>query len=231
MPEETKNGGTYPANLERKKAQRLRLMVELYNMVDGFDAQPVETARLAARLGLDTSRPEDLLEVLKIVHYLHGEGLLVASGPAGEVTHLTLTHRGVREVEEAGSRPDLPTEHFSPLGSIRTPDVSTSDPGGAAGKLKVLAEPDRLEVLRMIRSLQEWADKLALNNEQRAEYDADVRTIEAQLDCPHPKTQMIGIALESIKSTTEKASRSPGSAGGIVSAGIASTIERFLAGF
>lgn len=231
MPDDTKSSGIYPVNLERKKAQRLRLMIELYNMVEGFDAQPAETVQLAARLGFDTSRPEDLLEVLKIVHYLHGEGLLISSGPTGEATHLTLTHKGVREVEEAGSKPDLPTEHFCPLSSIELSKSSTSELDGAAGTLTVLAEPDRLEVLRMLRSLQEWADQLSLNEDQRSEYDADIRTIEAQLDSPHPKMQLIEVALESIKITAEKANSSLGSTGGIVSSGIASTIERFLAGF
>lgn len=222
-----------PSDLERKRSQRLRLMIELYDMVDGFDAQPVETARIAARLGLDTSKPEDLLDVLKIIHYLHGEQLLIASGPSGEATRLTLTHKGVREVEAARSRPALPTEHFPPLDEIEATlaDRPPSDQDGTAkvGELTALAESDRLEVLRMARSLQDWADRLALGEEQRAEYDADIRTIEAQLDSPRPKTELIKVALESIKSVAEKASNSPGSVGNIVSSGIASTIEGFVA--
>ncbi len=224
-----------PSDLERKRSQRLRLMIELYDMVDGFDAQPVETAQIAARLGLDASKPEDLLDVLKIVHYLHGEQLLIASGPSGEATRLALTHKGVREVEESMSRPALPTEHFPPLDEIEaTPAVNPpSNQNGTAkvAELTALAESDRLEVLRMARSLQEWADRLALGEEQRAEYEADIRTIEAQLDSPRPKTQLIKVALESIKSVAEHASDSPGSVGNIVSAGIASTIEEFVARF
>lgn len=233
--ERTASSKIDPGNLELKKRQRLRFMIELYDMVDGFDAQPVETAQLAARLGLDTSKPEDLLDVLKIVHYLQGEELLSSSGSPGDATRLTLTHKGVREVEEARSRPNQPTEHFWPLATIASEpaDGSISDQNGAttARALTVLEEPDRLEVLRMAQSLQEWANRLALDEEQRSEYDADIRTIEAQLDSPHPKTELIKVALESIKSTAEKATSSPGSAGSIVSAGIASTIDRFVARF
>lgn len=222
-----------PSDLERKRSQRLRLMIELYDMVDGFDAQPVETSQIGARLGLDTSKPEDLLDVLKIVHYLRGEGLLIASGPAGEAVRLTLTHKGVCEVEESRSRPALPTEHFPPLdtiGAVLSDRRPSSDQSGTARAdwLKTLAESDRLEVLRMAQSLQEWADRLALDKEQRAEYSADIRTIEAQLDSPHPKTGLIRVALESIKSTAEKADSSPGSVGSIVSLGIATTIDRFV---
>lgn len=216
----TTNSRIDSANLERKKTQRLRFMIELYDMVDGFDAQAVETTRLAARLGFNTTRPQDLLEVLKVVHYLQGEGLLVASGPTSEATNLTLTHKGVREVEEARSEPDRPTEHFSPLSTIRSrlPEDSPSEPDDAAARtLSVLAEPNRLEVLRVTQSLQEWTDQLSLDEEQRAEYGADIRTIEAQLDSPRPKTRLIGIALQSIRSTAEKANGTPGSAGSIIS--------------
>jgi len=233
--DQTSISATGPGNLERKKSQRLRFMLELYDMVDGFDAQPVETPQLAARLGLDTNKPDDLLEVLKIVHYLQGEQLLTASGSSGDAMRLTLTHKGVREVEEARSRPDQPTEHFWALDTL-TPKVaggSNSDQNGAAAvrTLAVLEEHDRLEVLRMAQSLREWADRLALDEEQRAEYDADIRTIEAQLDSPHPKTALIGVALESIKYAAGKANSSPGSTGGIVSSGIASTIDQFVTRF
>jgi hypothetical protein len=214
-------------------------MSELYDMVDGFDAQPVETTQIAARLGLDISRPEDLLEVLKIVHYLHGEGLLVASGPSAsgpsseEATRLTLTHKGVCEVEASRSRPALPTEHFPPLDEIgatlgmRSSSVHNGKTN--ADGLTALAESDRLEVLRMTRSLLEWADRLALDEEQKAEYSADIRTIEAQLDSPHPKIALIRLALASIKHIAENANSSPGSVESIVSSGIASTIDRFVA--
>jgi len=224
-----------PGNLQRKKRQRLRFMIELYDMVDGFDAQPVEMTQLAARLGLDTSKPADLLDVLKIVHYLQGEELLTASGSSGDAMRLTLTHKGVREVEEARGRPDRPTEHFWALETV-TPEVaggSNSDENGAPAvkTLAVLEESSRLEVLRMAQSLREWADRLALDEEQRAEYDADIRTIEAQLDSPHPKTALIEVALQSIKSTASEATSSPGSLGSIVSSGITSTIDQFVARF
>jgi hypothetical protein len=222
-----------PSDLERKKSQRLRLMTELYDMVDGFDAQPVEMTQVAVSLGFDTSEPEDLLDVLKIVHYLRGEGLLIATGPSGETMRLTLTHKGVCEVEESRSKPALPTEHFPPLDTIEvmfSERLSSGHNGTAkAGRLTALAESDRLEVLRITRSLQEWTSQLALDEENRAEYCADIRTIEAQLDSPHPKKELIRVALESIKCIAEKANRSPGSVGSIVSSGIASTIDRFVA--
>jgi len=220
------------SDLVRKKSERLRFMIELYDMVDGFDAQPVETVEIAAKLGLDTSNPEDLLEVLKIIRYLHGEELLIASGPSGKAPRLNLTHKGVREVEESRGSPTLSTEHFPPLDEIGAVlgDHSSGQNGTAgAGDLVVLAESDRLEVLRMARSLQEWADRLSLEKEQRAAYDADIRTIEAQLDSPHPKTALIKVALESITSTAKEANAGSGFVDSIVSLGIASAIDRLVA--
>jgi chromosome segregation ATPase len=161
--------------------------------------------------------------------------LLIASGSSGEATRLTLTHKGVCEVGRARSRSALPTEHFPPLDEIQATlaDDLPSDQNSTAkvAELTALAESDRLEVLRMARSLQEWADRLALGEEQRAEYEADIRTIEAQLDSPRRKTELIKVALESIKSVAKHASNSPGFVGNIVSVGIASTIEEFVARF
>ncbi len=220
------------SDLARKKSERLRFMIELYDMVDGFDAQPVEAAEIAAKLGLDISNPEDLLEVLKMIRYLYGEELLIASGPLGKATRLNLTHKGVREVEESRGNPMLSTEHFPPLDEIAMVlgEYSSGQNGTAsAGDLVVLADSDRLEVLRMARSLQEWADRLSLEKEQRAAYDADIRTIEAQLDSPHPKTALIKMALESIKRTAKEANAGSEFVDGIVSSGIASTIDRLVA--
>jgi hypothetical protein len=207
-------------------------MVELYHAVDGLDAQPVEIAQVASRLGLKMSNPDDRLEVRKRVSYLQGEGLLKASGTTDDIKSITLTHRGVREVEDAISEPDKPTEHFPPLDSVRASAASDSPTrrpdSEAARALTVITENNRLEVVRMIQALKSWPDQLDLDEEQRSEIEADIQTIEAQLGSPRPKAQLLEISLQSIKRTIEEASSVPGTPAGIISAGISRTITDFI---
>lgn len=220
------------SELEAKKARRLRFMVVLYDMVDGFDAQPVETAHVATKLGLDVSRPPDRLEILKQIRYLEGEGLLTASGSSVDARSVTITHKGVREVEEAKSNLDQPTEHFPPLNSAyvnaTTASPSLPEDPTASQALALLSEQNRLEVVRITQSLRDWAGQLGLDYEQRAEFDADIRTIESQLESPRPKAPLIQLALKSIESTVRKAPSALGTTTGIISSGILSTIESFM---
>lgn len=232
VPGETGHSAwTRLGSLEDKKARRLRFLIELYDMVDGYDAQPVEVAAVASRLGLDATRPTDHLEVSKRVRYLLGEGLVAVHGDASGTRTITLTHKGVREAEQAMERPDLPTEHFPPLRTVtpETRNASLDVGNGATEELGTLAEPDRLEVLRLIQALKGWVDQLSLVDEQKAEFAADIRTIEAQLDSPNPKVKLILIALTSIRRTAAGGPSGATSASGIVASGIVSIVDRLLA--
>lgn len=206
-------------------------MLVLYDAVDGFDAQSVELTRIAAGLDLKMSDPLNKIEVLKRVRYLQGEGLISFSGPPADPRSIAITHQGVREVEQARSNPDRPTEHFPPIDSLNLDLASPIRPslaGSSSSKSLVsLSEQDRLEVVRITQSLRTWAEQLGLEKEQNSELEADIRTIEAQLESPFPKVGLIEHAMESIKRTVSKAPRALGTPSAIVSAGILSTIESY----
>lgn len=225
------NGKFGRGGLEAKKAGRLQFMLVLYDAVDGFDAQFVELTRIATSLGLRTSDPLEKVEVLKRVRYLQGEGLISVSGPPADPGSIAITHQGVREVEQARSNPERPTEHFPAIDSLELDPVSPARPSPAdpssSESLGSLSEQDRLEVVRITQSLRTWADQLGLEEQQRAELEADVKTIEAQLESPVPKVRLIECSMESIKGTVSKAPRALGTPSAIVSAGILSTIKSY----
>lgn len=220
------------SSLEKKREGRLRFMVELYEIVDGFDAQAVETAQVATRLGLEISNPDDRLEVKKRVRYLQGEGLINVSEAIRDTESINLTHKGVREVEDAMSKRDEPTEHFPAFSSVyaNIVDNSSKQQGGSedAQALTTITENNRLEVVRIIQSLKTWTSQLALDDDQRSEVEADIQTVETQLGSPRPKVRLIELSLQSVKRTIEEASSTPGTPTSIIASGISSTITDLI---
>ncbi len=211
--------------IEKKRAQRLRFMNELYDIVDGADFQPVTTNEVAQKLGLDTlPRPGDREEVLKIARYLEGEGLIKLSGAGGNV--VTLTHRGVCEVEEARGEPDEPTEHFAPIsvvyaGTITNSPIQQGSPG-ATQSLTVVNQSGLQELETFLQSLKQSVDQLELDEDQRAELEADIQTVEAQIASPKPKQEVVRPGLESIRRILE------GSASAAVASPLTATVAAII---
>ncbi len=186
--------------IDRRKAQRTQFMNELYDLVDGADFQPVSTRKVASKLGLDSSRREDATEILTIARYLEGEGLVKLTGQAGSV--VLLTHQGVREVEEARSQPNEPTQHLAPLNIIYAENiVNTAIQQGSPGATQsftVTTQSNLQELQTFLRSLRDSVDQLGLDEEQQAELEADIQTLEAQVKSPKPKDEVIKPGLLSI---------------------------------
>lgn len=220
------------SSLEKKREGRLRFMVKLYEIVDGFDAQAVETAQVAAELGLEISNPDDRLEVMKRVRYLQGEGLINVSEAIRDTESINLTHKGVREVEDAMSKRDEPTEYFPAFSSVYANTVDNSSKQQSSSEnvqaLTTITENNRLEVVRIIQSLKTWTGQLALDDDQRSEVEADIQTVETQLGSPRPKVRLIELSLQSVKRTIEEASSMPGTPTSIISSGISSTITDLI---
>lgn len=88
--------------LERQE-RRYRLLRHLYDVTDGGLHASVSSADLAAEAGLSDDEADTTLD------YLVEEGLAEyeAFGPM-----VSITHRGVVEVEQSINQPEQPTPHF-----------------------------------------------------------------------------------------------------------------------
>lgn len=97
-----KRNNTMNSRLEGKRAMRRDVANALYGAVDGKHNVAVLCDDLAEHMNLESEAVGDALD------YLEGEGLVeqVAMGSYG------LTHRGIKEVEQARERPEHPTSHF-----------------------------------------------------------------------------------------------------------------------
>lgn len=78
------------ASIEERQANRLRMLLEVYNMTDGDKFKRVNYRQIAAQLGLDDP------EAVNAAQYLVDEGLLQWAALGGTIA---IEHRGVKEAE------------------------------------------------------------------------------------------------------------------------------------
>lgn len=198
------------STLEQKKALRLAFMNALYEKTDADENVSVQPPVLAEAMGLEP--PEtfgfeahpDHREYVKVIHYLEGERL--AERISGEdFSPVTITHRGIIEVENALSNPDRATKYFVPaamvvnyIGSVAgSPHIQQSG-HGSRQSMHVLDQERQGEVAAYVSSLKSEASRLSLDADARRELEAEIATIEAQLASPSPKVPITRAALESV---------------------------------
>lgn len=214
--------------IEEKRAQRLQFMNALYDVVDGFEGEFADMAAFLCNLDLDLDKEEDFNKFQSIARYLKGEGLIepraVESGTI--VIGVSLTHKGVREVEEARSEPDQPTEHFAPInvvyaGTITNSPIQQGSPG-ATQSLHILEQNNLQQLKAFLQSLKESVDHLGLSNDERAEIEADIQTVEVQITSPKPKQEVVKPGLSSIRRILE------GSASAAIASPLTATVTSII---
>ena len=215
--------------INQRKALRTRFMNELFEMAGGSRNQRVDTSDVAERLGLVFEYGKDMAEVFDIADYLKDEGLISIHGD--QVYAVQLTHRGLREIEQAHSQPDEPTQHFAPMNivykiSAHTITNSQFQQGspGATQSLTVLSQDQQQQLEGIVQQLRTSIDDLGLGDEGKAELEADVQTLEAQVVSPKPKNEIVRPSLQSAKHILE------GAASGVTAQGIIQAIGLWLGG-
>ena len=207
----------------QRKALRTQFMNELYEMADGIETNFVSTRKIAERLGLVFAYGKDIDEVFAIVRYLEEERLIKATGD-GEAVNLT--HFDIREVEQAQSQPDEPTQHFAPLNLVYAQTITNSPiqqgSPGATQSLTVIGQDHQQQLSDIVRSLKTSIDDLGLAEEDKAELEAEVGTFEAQVASPKPKKEIVGPSLQSAKNILE------GTASSLTAQGIIEVIGQLL---
>jgi hypothetical protein len=98
--------------LKEKQRIRFEFLNKMYEMTGGNTDKRIHGSELAKVLGL-TEKDE---KAVSAVNYLKDEHLIAdANIIAGPLGVLKITHSGVLEVENAISKPNLPTQHFLPI--------------------------------------------------------------------------------------------------------------------
>ncbi len=140
---------------------------------------------------------------------------------------ISISHYGIREVEDAISHPEQPTHYFPAVNNITIGTMINSSIQQASPEAtQVFSQGDvRIgELKTLVDQIKNSLDQLTLSPGDRHDVEADISTIEAQLAASKPKTTIISECLSTIRSVLE------GVAGSAIATGLIAGIAKFLGG-
>ena len=192
---------------EELKKKRFQFLHKLYELTGGDESNWFKVFQIGEELGGDRD------STAKIAQYLEGERLIVVHATfIGYCNKLIgISHEGIREVEEALSDPDTPTDHF-PSGNIIVIDkmigsqIQQASP--EATQVVAIGEDRYEELKEIIQSLKDSIDQLGLEPQQKADLQAEIQTIDAQMSSSKPKATIITECLGTIRRIIEGAASS-----------------------
>jgi hypothetical protein len=180
------------ASLEEKKAQRLTYMNALYDATDGSTSAAVDMWELGQGLGWD--RPT----IDRTVEYLDAEDLLTFVAMGGAIS---ITHRGVVEVEQSRSHPEAPTEHFPATVNVLNvqtmygSQIQQGSPGGSQ-TMEIVQGVQVNELLGLIQEIRDRAlPLLDVDGDEYDEITAELDVAERQLQSKKPRREAVTDAL------------------------------------
>lgn len=186
--------------LTKKKSDRFRFLNSLYERTDG-DYHVIEDMwEVGAEVGLtrdDTNRA---------MEYLNGEGLAMYRTMGGGVA---ITHAGLQEVERALSKPEEPTHYFPAVvnvlhvQSMFGSQIQQGSHGSIQTQSMSISQNELAAIEALVTSLQSEVGALGLGAEARAEADAEMQTLKAQLQSNKPKTGIIRESLKTLRNLIE----------------------------
>src|SRR5262249_30748872 len=122
---------------------------------------------------------------------------------------MSITHAGVKEIEEAIAAPEQETEHFPPLviaqnyiqvGSM----TGSSIQQGTEGSIQVSDQGVDLRTLRaLVADIRVAVQGAQLDQGDRDEAEADLSTLDAQLSSPRMKAGIMREGLASLQRILE----------------------------
>jgi hypothetical protein len=193
-------------DIERRRADRLRVMKAIFDASEGSETVLVHTTpHLQERLGLSDQ------ELADACNYLVGEGLIAAKiqaagfpAPIG----VQITHKGIKEMEQSLDAPSKPTEHFPPAvsvinvhGSVVGSAIQSGSPG--AQQEVSIGDLDLGAIREFLQQFDEQAADLDLPPQAVEELAAEIDTVKAQLRSPKPKLHVIRESLITVRAILE----------------------------
>lgn len=198
--------GAPATGLEDRRRRRAVFMRALYELVDASTLASVLPSEVGRAAGLASEEAESVVE------YLENDGLVETQTFDGD---LSITHRGVTEVEQSLARPDEPTEHFPPAATVYVAgdaygfQVGTSH---STQQVELALEADaRGAIAAFAQALREAVAELPQETRETARADLD--TVDAQLRSPRPRRAVLREALRSLRAVAEGAAGSGAFAG------------------
>lgn len=186
--------------------QRLRLafLSNLNAMSDGNTGKPVKGAMLAEAVGII----DDEEKLRSVSRYLENEKLVKVDWLKGIPAFITLTHAGLREVEDATRQPDQPTRHFMAVNILNVENMNNSpvQQGNIDSTQTVALSPEAINQLQdFIERLSNCLKDFQSSETANMKAEAEASTLRAQVASPKPNPSIIKEGLLSLRTILEGA--------------------------
>jgi len=184
--------------LTKKKTDRFRYLNRLYEVTNGNGRELASMWEIGEAIALARDETEN------VVNYLVGEHLMEHQTIGGGIS---ITHHGIVEVERALSAPDAPTHYFPPVVNIVNVQsmVGSQIQQGTHGssQSQTVSQNDIDAIRALVTQFKERLSDLPLNAGDKAEAQAELHTIEAQLGSTKPKLSILKESLKTLRSLIE----------------------------
>jgi hypothetical protein len=199
------------------KKKRFQFLNKLYELSNGNEKAEIPTdyiLRGLYKFGRDRYLYRDEYFYESVIQHLGGEGLVRdLSWLAAKGKYLpdavSITHKGIKEVEQAIEQPQRSTEHF-PENIIYIAGNVTDSPiqqGSHQSTQMVSIAENNIEDLKVIiEGLKQILHESSLIAEQQNDIRAEIQTIEGQISSSKPKTKIIIESLSSAKAILDSTS-------------------------
>lgn len=189
-------------SIDEMKKNRFQFLKSLWELSEHDTRKMFSMNAIGAQLGFDPP----LTRIIE--NYLKEENLVRFVGKKDQDGIIAITHEGIKEIEDALSKPDKPTEHFLPFNIISIGQMINSQVQQASpGAIQIINGNENKfeEVKEILRSLKVSIDQLNLNPQKKIDIQADIGTVESQLSSSKPKISIITECLNSIRAILEEA--------------------------
>jgi hypothetical protein len=192
-------------DIKKKKQDRFKFLNKIYEVSNGRISYIVDGEAIGLEFGFDRGYSAD------IYYYLNEEGL---TEPMGAGIRLSLTHYGIKEIEEALSEPNEPTAYFPPINIINIGEMhgGAVQQGTSNSNINITSNDTINNVSQYLDKLNKFADEHLKDNSLQQELKADINTIKQQLKSPKPKKSIIKATIQSVKEVLI------GASGGVIGA-------------
>jgi hypothetical protein len=182
--------------IDEKRKKRFQFLHALYEHTGGNRLKNISFDELGKKIGLsfeESDEASDFLSDEDLIEFVAG-------------SQISITHKGKIEIENALSKPENETEYFPPasltiIGNISNSNIQQGDNNQI--QIKNYSPENQEAIFELMQEIKQQLSKLDLPKEHQAEAEADIKTVETQLNSPNPKPVIIKESLMSLKTILE----------------------------
>jgi hypothetical protein len=193
-------------NVEERYSNYLRFLNELYEKAEGSEIPLVNMWEIGEKIGTG-GHPS--IETHNIVKWLTGEDLIKGRAVGGIIG---LTHRGIREVEDARRHPERSTEHFpsnvinnviNNFGTMYNPALQQGTSN--SNQTITITQQQHESIIEAIRQIKEIVQQQgeSIPDEKCEELEREIALAEIESKANKPKWERLKGYLTSTKNIAE----------------------------